>query len=207
MSRSDLSSRDGALAFLTRRGQHRTFWQLEEEFQESWSVGTGGERMGQGLRGHWGLGSLTQAFVSPSISCLRYSFKINMFLWNKMGNRLKVIIPILALHYKLPPSDITWKMISHVLSPPPSLAHVRGVSLTDTGIQVHSGWARGLENTDWLCSGGIRRLTWFLLCSTSGSRIREFFLEDRFIYNLEIIALSSGSVNYYYQWPVTDTQE
>ena len=114
MSRSDLSSRGGALAFLTRRGQHRAFWQLQEEFQEGGSVGTGGEGMGQGLRGHRGLGRHTQAFVSPSISCLRYSFIINMFLWNKMGNTWKVIIPILTLHYKLPPSDITWKMISHM---------------------------------------------------------------------------------------------
>ena len=29
----------------------------------------------------------------------------------------------------------------------------------------------------------------FFLCNPSGSRIREFFLEDRFIYSLEIIGV------------------
>lgn len=163
MSRSDLSSRDGALAFLTRRGQHCTFWQLEEEFQESWSVGTGGEGMGQGLRGHWGLGSLTQAFVSPSISCLRYSFKVNMFLWNKIGNRLKVIIPILALHYNLPPSDITWKMISHVY-------HLHQALLMHVGSHSQTQVRRSTlgEPVD------LRTQTGFALMAFGGSRDSSF---------------------------------
>lgn len=164
---------------------------------EGCSVGTGGEGMGQGLREHQGLSGLTQAFIFPSISRLCYLFIINTFLWNKMGTKLKVIIPILALHHRLTPSNITQRTISHVYHLHQSSLTSTG-SHTDTGVQAHAGWAHGLENTDWLCSDGIWRFTLFFLCSTSGSRIRELFLEDGYIYTLEIIALPSGSVKCYH---------
>ena len=267
--------RSGALTFLTRRGQHRASWQLEEKFQEGCGVDAGGEGMRPGLRGHRGLGrlvwvrvwsvafvmsdsnpkppgssvhgilqarilewvarpssweiflitlglnqcqlhllycrwiphpGLTQAFVSPSISCLCYLFITNTFsfLWNKMGDKLKVIIPVLALHYQLPPSEFTWKTISHTYHNS-IRAHLCPWAFTHRHrCSGPSGWTRGLENTLALLWWHPE---WFLLCSTSGSRIREFFLEDRFIYKSEIIALPSGFVKYYCQWPLKYTQE
>ena len=149
---------------------------------------------------------LTQASVSPSISCLCHLFttKTFSFLWNKMGDKLNVIIPVLALHYQLPPSDVTWKTISHTYHD-----SIKAHSCTWGFTHRHrcsgpSEWTRGLENRLALLWWHPE---WFLLCSTSGSRIREFFLEDRFIYNLEIIPLPSGFVKCYRPRPLKNTQE
>lgn len=117
------------------------------------------------------------------------------YFWNKMGYQLKVIMPhgfTSWLHHTSHEKQFhthitTTKAWSHPW-------------FTDTGVLAHCGWPCGLDSTDGLYSAGNWRPRLFFLHSTSGSRVREL-LEDRFIDNLEIPALSSGSVNYNHQLP------
>lgn len=128
-----------------------------------------------------------------SLSLVCYLFITNIFLWNKMGYKWKVILPSCItswVHQTLHENHFTH--ISHE----PRLAHVHRFSLTDPGIPACSA---GAHLWTWehrlVCSHDIWRLTLFFLHTTSTPRVREFFLEVRFIDSLEITVLPSGSVN------------
>lgn len=142
-----------------------------EEFQGASSIGKDEEGMEQGLRGQWGFGGFTEASVLPSICCLCYPFLINIFLWNKMGYKLKVII--LGCITSWLHQTLHENIFPHIS--PPRLAQVHWGSLQTQVCWPTLKWDCGLENTDWLCSHGIWRLMLFLLCSTSRSRVRVFF--------------------------------
>lgn len=188
VSRSYLSDRGGALAFPTRRGQHcHAFWQLKKEFQGGWITEKSGEGMGQGWEDSEVLAACVCVLACLSYpgfrftlySCLYYPFIKTILLWNKMGYNLKVIIPSCPISWLY--HTLHEKQFDLLTSPRTKLG--QHTSVVDTGVLAHSEWACGLEKTHSLFSGGS--------CYSSSAAhqdpgVREFFLKDGFVDNLEI---------------------
>lgn len=146
---------------------HRHSWPEGDSTVHSgnWKISSGAKVQGK-MRKVWGKAwedsevsvALPRLLFHP-LSLVCCPFIINIFLWNRAGYKWKVIIPSCItswLHQTLHGIHCT-----HLS--PSRLARVHRCSLTDPGVLAHSARARGLENTDWLCSHGIQRLTSFFL--------------------------------------------